>query len=599
MTVAVTPFPLFTPPRNEIDIAAPSGSLMASVSVSRVVGGVQTPIRQQPSAGFGAVTAYDYECPYNQNASYVATGTFLSSTPVTEWTETWANLSAWNNTSTQGSVSGGVLSIASWPGMPFARGISRSIAAVPSQVTISSLRVGIQVSLNAASGDGVEVEMISATQLQLLISARGVETTKTIAGTFTTSTVVIGILAGVLTVTVAGTAYTFAYAGANPNTIVISDGTAVGAAAGQIVVAEYPTAPTTFSYISSVNLFDDGSGRDGSAGYVAVGAGSMGHDAGADTYFQATAAVASGGGGLILESMTIGGGKLLPNTTYTYSGTIFAGAGTGVTSTFAAQLRIAGTGVTGTIGSTTVAFGAAFTRVSFSFTTLASGVVSFYLVNTLGAMAIGNVVAFRDAQTELGPVATPYVAPGSSSQIQLSPASGWMIHPTVPAKSVPISTTDRTLPGINNIGPVTSATTATVHEILGQSMPIISTSGPRLSDALTVIFAARTLAHEAQLNALLADQSPILFRFPDAGLGWQDGFYAIGDVQRERFAQVEVLQRRLFTLPLRMVQPPLGSVQNPGWSWADVAATFSSWNEVALAYNTWADMAADNRNPGY
>lgn len=194
---------------------------------------------------------------------------------------------------------------------------------------------------------------------------------------------------------------------------------------------------------------------------------------------------------------------------------------------------------------------------------------------------------------------TPSSFSFTSGSVTLTAASGWMVHPLTPALSVPISITNHTLAGISSLGPVTQASTATTHEILGSSVPVVSTTGPRLSDSLTVDFIARTLAHEAALNAILYDQTPILFRFPDSTLDWVDGFYSVGDVVRTRLAQVKALTRRDFTLPLRMVQAPVGGVTNPGWSWAGVAAAFSSWAEVAQAYNTWADMAIDNRNPGF
>lgn len=597
MTVAVTPFPLFSPPRNEIDIAVPTGMLMSSVSVLRVVGGLQTPIRQQPSAGFSAITVYDYECPYNQNVSYVATGNSISDTQVTEFTTAWANLTGWTTGYGFPTVSGGTLSFG---GFGF---IQRTLVGGSYRVNVANMQLGAFLSLQTSAGVNVlEIDLEATTltvQIGVIGSPPGVE--HVINGTFVAANVQIDyIVGGQVTITVGSSSWVYTIpAGTGTPGIFVAGVEATGSVwGGTLTVARYPSSSVVpFSYVSSVNLFDDGSGRVSTASYVAVGVGALGRDVGADSYFQASGANASGAGGLSIETMTIGAGKLLPNTTYTYSGTIDASAGSGPAISYVPKLQAAGTGLAAAVQANGP--GGAFNRISITFTTVASGSVTFSVLNTGAAMAAGNTVAFRDAQMEIGPVATPYVAPGSSSQFQLSPASGWMIHPTVPAKSVPISTTDRTLPGVNNLGPVTSASSATVHEILGQSEPIISTSGPRRSDALTVIFAARTLAHEAQLNAILADQTPILFRFPDANLGWQDGFYAIGDVQRDRFAQVTALQRRLFTLPLRMVQPPPGSVQNPGWSWASVAATFSSWNEVALAYSSWADMASDNRNPGY
>lgn len=154
------------------------------------------------------------------------------------------------------------------------------------------------------------------------------------------------------------------------------------------------------------NPFNNPSGRRTTAGYVAVGAGSLGRDAGADTYFQASGANASGAGGLTIESMTIGAGKLLPNTTYTFSASIYAGAASGPAIAYVPKIQVSGSGVA---VSMQIAGGSSgFNRVSITFTTIASGTVVFSVLNTGAAMALGNVVAFRDAQIDAGTVATLY-----------------------------------------------------------------------------------------------------------------------------------------------------------------------------------------------
>jgi hypothetical protein len=111
---------------------------------------------------------------------------------------------------------------------------------------------------------------------------------------------------------------------------------------------------------------------------------------------------------------------------------------------------------------------------------------------------------------------------------------------------------------------------------------------------------ARTAAHEAALNGILADGTPLLFRFPTTyDAGFDEGFYTIGTVMRARVAQMKGSHLRDFTLDLTQVQQPTVMVQNSGWSWAALAAAFPTWAAVAQAYNTWADVLTNNRKPGY
>lgn len=191
----------------------------------------------------------------------------------------------------------------------------------------------------------------------------------------------------------------------------------------------------------------------------------------------------------------------------------------------------------------------------------------------------------------------------TSSQVTNTPASGWLVHPLVPALSVPVSTTDRTLVGVTSIGDRYRVSTATLHPILGQSLPILSTTGPRQAAAFVLTLAARNVTQSAQLEALINDQTPLLIQFPQGSIDeWTPGFYAVipttaagsTDASFGRFAQNTVVPRRVVTWPLQQVQPPIGGVANPGWSWNSVAAKYATWNDVANAYATWADLAANN-----
>jgi hypothetical protein len=115
-----------------------------------------------------------------------------------------------------------------------------------------------------------------------------------------------------------------------------------------------------------------------------------------------------------------------------------------------------------------------------------------------------------------------------------------------------------------------------------------------------MVLGVRNRDQELALKALLADGTPLLFRFPASfDAGFDEGFYSVGDVQRARFAQRPGLGLRNVTLPLTEVQSPVVNVANSGWSYAALAAGLASFGILTSAYNTFADMQVDNRNVGY
>ena len=184
----------------------------------------------------------------------------------------------------------------------------------------------------------------------------------------------------------------------------------------------------------------------------------------------------------------------------------------------------------------------------------------------------------------------------SSDPVTLSPADAWIVHPGRPGVSFPIGKDNpESLAGFSTIGAVENPSNSTLHDVLGSDLPVVTTSGPRYSDRLPVSITTPTRETELALFETLKDQTPLLFRVPPSwGIDFTDGFYSVGDVQRERFAQMP-LTLRSFTLPLVAVDSPDVSVQNAGWSWAALAAEFATWSDVAGAFATWADVATNTR----
>ena len=172
----------------------------------------------------------------------------------------------------------------------------------------------------------------------------------------------------------------------------------VAAGATLTNLATNPSFETASGVVATLtNLFNNPSGRRTLTGYTGA-PGTLVLEAPSLTRIDINAAAASNSAYIIVESMTIGGGKLLASTQYTFSASIYGD--------FTSVGVFVGGAVTGG-ASTTIAAGA-FIRSSTTFTTTATGSVVFYVLNR-SAAAVGNKIAFRDAQVELGAVATSYL----------------------------------------------------------------------------------------------------------------------------------------------------------------------------------------------
>jgi len=443
VTISVTANPYTTPPRNEITVTVPTGDVMKTASLTRIINGVPELVRTQPATGFDTQIVYDYEAPYDTPATYQFTTTYTDPTAVTTaWDETWPNLSNWTGDTGSFAVASGVLSLSA-----SGYAIYHLDRALPAAASYRAV-----VSKLTASG----TDLVSVKQ-------SGVQ--------FLTAT-------GAVLVQV------------SPNL------------SGKITV-QYSTGATVTTAISGSSPFT--------------------------VDFLGSSIVVSGTGG----TYTV---PNLANTDY-------------------ATVRI--------------------------------------------TTAYHNPGTFQVGEIKTSTYGTTTNATYTSGSLSLSPVNAWIIHPSNPGLSIPISSGDRSTVTIRSIGDVTNQSAATEHVILGQSEPITTTNGPRYSNRLQMVLGVRTRPQELALSALIQDGTPVLIRFPGIlPTGFDEGFYSVGDVQRARWAQRPNFEFRDVTLPLTKVQSPVVSVANTGWSFASLAATFD-FATVAAAYDSFADVQTDNRNPGY
>ena len=190
----------------------------------------------------------------------------------------------------------------------------------------------------------------------------------------------------------------------------------------------------------------------------------------------------------------------------------------------------------------------------------------------------------------------------SSSPITLSPDSGWLIHPGNPAKSMRLP-----LGHITGMGDTTRRSNATRHDILGARYPIYTNPGPRYSRELSMKLRTRTADDENMLDALLDDQTPILFnpRSVDASrLNLNPMYLQVGDVTAARYAQSlyptsdSPQHWRDWTLPCTQVDSPAVSQQAVGWTYAQLVNDNTRYQSVIISYKDYASLQAHSVKDG-
>ena len=711
MTISVSAFPAFSPPRNQIDISVPVGAIMDTVSVWRVLSGQRTDLRAQPSSGFTDRTVFDYECPYGMPVTYGWEASYIDSSVITEvWEELWASLSAW-------TVSGGSWSVAAgalvWSGADsLVAEVSRDVAAGLYGFTFSSVPVG----LSRIDFGGFYIDVLGS---RLVVGGQSIAF---VAGTtgwdvavtesavaLTTSAGVFSISASVLVskVSLVGAVRPFV-AGLSWGSSGSGPGEFQGAnlgvdSAGNVYVADTQNDRVQkFSpagvFISQFGVTGSGNGQFArpqgvavdSAGDVYVSDRSNNRiqkftsaDGINYTYVMKWGTAGSGNGQFAgpeaLAVDSAGAVYVVDRNNYriqkfTISGTTATfvmkwgskGAGVGqfnepqsiacaaggvvYVAEFRPNNRIQKFTVSGVTATRTATWGGAgstlgkFQSLSSvavdglgnvyatdfgdsvtpgrlqKFTSDGVGLTSFvgtlglsaYEVNSVAVAPSGSVYiaenntihSFTQPSTAVSSVkmssyGTRTTIREFSDPVTLSPVDGWLVHPAKPGLSFPLSP-DGGKAGIREISEVGNQSNVTIHKILGSDTPLTTTNGNRSSDETVMTVAISTSVEEYAMKALLKDETPLLINIaPSMGIGFDYGFYQVGDTRRTRIAQLPDFQLRDYVLPLVAVQSPIVTQQNVGWSWATLASEFPTWAAVAAAFATWADVATNNRRPGF
>lgn len=203
----------------------------------------------------------------------------------------------------------------------------------------------------------------------------------------------------------------------------------------------------------------------------------------------------------------------------------------------------------------------------------------------------GTDVAYTAVVTTAAGTAT-YRAPN----IQLNPWGAWAIHPLTPSLSFCIDQQDGDAPGVVDIQTLSKPAQSTQHAILGSPRPVTIRVGPRASTRGALRVQTIDLQDEANLWSLVDDQTPLVIQFPtDWQVGWEFGYYDVGDVAVERVLQWSGDPRRVFTLPVTRVGKPAGNQQST-WGYSQLLHDFADYPSLLAAFADYPSLLANRRS---
>jgi hypothetical protein len=173
-----------------------------------------------------------------------------------------------------------------------------------------------------------------------------------------------------------------------------------------------------------------------------------------------------------------------------------------------------------------------------------------------------------------------------SAEVVVPADQVWLIHPGVPALSMPVSLRPGTLQD------AAFAARQGVFYVMGRANPVVVTDGARKGAASQLVVTTQSLDELSSLLALLSDAGALFFNPPaDMNVGFGPAYIAVGDVKLSRWTDVQIDANRDVTLPFTVVDRPAGGTQSER-TWADVIAECATWGDVMAKFPTWLDVLA-------
>lgn len=159
----------------------------------------------------------------------------------------------------------------------------------------------------------------------------------------------------------------------------------------------------------------------------------------------------------------------------------------------------------------------------------------------------------------------------------------WLVDPGVPGRSRRVKVVE--------LGDRERDVNAGTFEVNARPDPIVRTDGKRKTPDTVLVLRTYTDLERTDLDALLDGAGTLLLNVP-AGRRWGlvSEYVAIGRSKEGRTAALASWQRRLWTLPYRVVGRPIGGLR-PQRTWNTSAAEVTSYKTLRAKYGTWRGSA--------
>lgn len=176
--------------------------------------------------------------------------------------------------------------------------------------------------------------------------------------------------------------------------------------------------------------------------------------------------------------------------------------------------------------------------------------------------------------------------PGSvTPQVTVSEDRIWLIHPGVPALSMPVTL------GKGSLTTVARAAKRGVFYAMGRQNPVVQTDGARKGAESQLNILTSSTADLASLQALLQDTGVLLLNIPaERDYGFATCYIAVGDVEETRPVELLPVGWRSTSLPFVIVDRPAGGSQAQR-TLADLFV-YATLADLMPAYPTLADLLA-------
>jgi hypothetical protein len=172
-----------------------------------------------------------------------------------------------------------------------------------------------------------------------------------------------------------------------------------------------------------------------------------------------------------------------------------------------------------------------------------------------------------------------------SNQVTLDIAQPWLIHPGVPALSMPISLRPGSL--VEETAPVKQG----VFYPMGRTTPVVVTDGSRKSSQGPWSSPPDRWTSWTRSAHCSPDLGPLLLNIPDGmGAGFPPSYIAVGDVKLTRWTDTVIDANRDVTLPFTVVDRPIGGSQSSR-TYADLL-DFTTYAQLTADYASYTTLLA-------